>query len=65
MFNMEKLDETIEYIEDKIKDGQDSPEMITALSSLVQARTVARSLEESDNQSANSSESACLSADFR
>jgi hypothetical protein len=24
MFNMEKLDETIEYIEDKIKDGQDS-----------------------------------------
>lgn len=49
MFNMNKLDETIEYIEDKIKDGQDSPEMITALSSLVQARPVARSLEESDN----------------
>lgn len=41
MFNMNKFDETIEYIEDKIKDGQDSPEMITALSSLVQARTVA------------------------
>lgn len=49
MFNMNKFDKTIEYIEDKIKDGQDSPEMITALSSLVQARTVARSLEESDN----------------
>lgn len=49
MFNMNKLDETIDYIEDEIKGGQDSPEMITALSSLVQARTVARSLEESDN----------------
>jgi hypothetical protein len=49
MFNMNKLDETIEYIEDEIKGGQDSPEMITALSSLVQARTVARSLEKSDN----------------
>lgn len=49
MFNMNKLDETIEYIEDEIKGGQDSPEMITALSSLVQARTVARPLEESDH----------------
>lgn len=52
MFNMNKLDETIEYIEDKIKGGQDSPEMITALSKLVQARSVAchiRSFEESDN----------------
>lgn len=52
MFNMNKLDEAIEYIEDKIKDGQDSPEMITALSKLVQARAVAchiRSFEESDN----------------
>ena len=46
MFNMNKLDETIEYVEDKIKDGNVSPEMIAALSSLVQARTVARSLED-------------------
>lgn len=49
MFNMNKLDETIEYIENKIKGGQDSPEMVTALANLVQARMVARSLEESDN----------------
>lgn len=35
MFNMNKLDETIEYIEDKIKGGQDSPEIVTALSNLV------------------------------
>lgn len=49
MFNMNKLDETIEYVEGKIKGGQDSPEMITALSSLVQARMVAGSLGENDN----------------
>ena len=41
MFNMEKLDETIEYIEDSIMDSGASAETIAALASLVQARTVA------------------------
>lgn len=43
MFNMEKLDETIEYIEDSIMDSGASAETIAAPASLVQARTVAES----------------------
>lgn len=43
MFNMEKLDETIEYIEDSIMDSGALAETIAALASLVQARTVAES----------------------
>lgn len=43
MFNMNKFDETIEYIEDSIMDNGASAETIAALASLVQARTVAES----------------------
>lgn len=43
MFNMNKLDETIEYIEDSIMDNGASAETIAALASLVQARAVAES----------------------
>lgn len=43
MFNMEKLDETIEYIEDSIMDNGASADTIAALAILVQARTVAES----------------------
>lgn len=43
MFNMNKLDETIEYIEDSVMDNGASAETIAALASLVQARTVAES----------------------
>jgi len=43
MFNMNKLDETIEYIEDSIMDEWTSRELYPALGSLVRAGAVAES----------------------
>lgn len=38
MFNVEKLDETIEHIEDEIVEEGCTAEMVIALASLIQAR---------------------------
>lgn len=43
MFNVEKLDKTIEHIEDEIVEHGCTAEMVSALASLIQARTLVES----------------------
>ena len=43
MFDVEKLDKTIEHIEDEIVEHGCTAEMVSALASLIQARTLMES----------------------
>ena len=43
MFNVEKLDRTIEHIEDEIVEHGCTAEMVSALASLIQARALVES----------------------